>query len=150
MSKIISLIFAAVILVAVGVVQAQDLGSNIMRRVNAIIVELDKAEDALNRDRPAAFQGYIGFTAYYGFYAGFFGCLVELYGAVQVAVVGNRQAVHVHFFGPVDQLGYAAHGIQEAVLGMDMQVGKFHGLIITTVGVLDKAHFRAPEQAFQQ
>ena len=59
MKKFIWMISIAVIMLAGGAVLAQDLGSNIMRRVNAINVELDKAEDALKRNRPSAFQGYI-------------------------------------------------------------------------------------------
>ena len=60
MKKLIFSIFIAVILLTGGVVLAQaDLGPNIMRRVNSIIVELDKAEDTLNRNHMEAFQGYL-------------------------------------------------------------------------------------------
>lgn len=60
MKTFVLLISTAVILLVGGTVFAQDdLGPNIMRRVNAIVVELDKAEDALKRQHMEAFQGYI-------------------------------------------------------------------------------------------
>jgi len=60
MKRLILLILIAMMFLAHGVTQAQDdLGSNIMRRVNSIVVELDKAEDALKRQHMEAFQGYI-------------------------------------------------------------------------------------------
>lgn len=60
MKNFIPLISVAVILLAGGTVLAQDnLGPNIMRYVKATNVQIDYAEDALNRKHTAAFQGYV-------------------------------------------------------------------------------------------
>ncbi len=49
-------------------------------------------------------------------------CEVELDDAVQGAVVGDGQAVHPQLLGAGQQLGYTAHAVKQAVLGVDVQV----------------------------
>ena len=55
--------------------------------------------------------------------------LVKLHGAVHVAVVGHGDAVHAQGFGITDQLRRFGRTVQQAELGMDMQMGKItsHG-----------------------
>ncbi len=50
--------------------------------------------------------------------------LVELDDAVQGAVVGDGQAVHAQFLGAGDQLRDTAHAVEQAVLGVDVEMGE--------------------------
>ena len=72
----------------------------------------------------AAPGGQVEFAAYYGLYACLFSSGVKLNGAVQCPVVGDGQAVHSQFFGPLHQGFDATEAVQQAVLGMDMEVSK--------------------------
>ena len=71
-----------------------------------------------------AARGDIDLAADDGLDAGLSGCLVELDDAVHHAVVGDGQAVHAQLFGPCHQLRDAAHAVEQAVFGVDMEVGE--------------------------
>lgn len=51
-----------------------------------------------------------------------FGCVIELDGAVEVAVVRQRQGVHPQSRGPVHQAVNPAGSVEEAVVAMDMKM----------------------------
>jgi hypothetical protein len=59
MYKLFLGIFFIISLLILNVALAEELSPNIIRRVNAVTLELDKAEEALNRKHSAAFQDYM-------------------------------------------------------------------------------------------
>ncbi|MBA7675796.1 hypothetical protein ES703_84034 [subsurface metagenome] len=74
----------------------------------------------------AAVRRQIDLAANNGLYARFPGGEVELDGAVHNPVVGYGQAFHAHFLGSLHELGDATHAVEQAVLGMNMEVAE-HG-----------------------
>ena len=68
--------------------------------------------------------GHIDFTADNWFYASFFSCAVKFDNSIENAVVRNSQAIHAQLFCPGNQSGYIAHAVQQAVLGMDVEMAK--------------------------
>ncbi len=94
--------------------------------------------------------GHIDFTADNGFYSSLFGCPVKLDNPIKDAVVGNGQAIHAEFFSPGNQSGYIAHTVQQAVLGMDVEMAKHIILsgrsvpIIALKGLMQQAKKQMP------
>jgi hypothetical protein len=68
--------------------------------------------------------GDIDFTANDWFDACFLGRYVEINNAVHGPVVSDGKAVHTHLFGPGDKLRDAAHAIEQAVFGVDVEVSE--------------------------
>ena len=58
--------------------------------------------------------------------AALFGGLVEIQNAVHVAVVGDGHSLLPQFLGAVQKALNAAGAIQEAVFGVDMEMGESH------------------------
>ena len=71
--------------------------------------------------------GDIDFAADDRFYASFLSCYIEIDDAVHVAVVSDSKAIHAQFLGPGDKLGDAAHAVEQAILGVNVKVGKSLG-----------------------
>ncbi len=71
-----------------------------------------------------AVLGYIHLAAYDGFDACVFSLHVKIDGAVHSTVIGDCQGIHPQFFSAFDQLGYLAHAVQQAELGMNMEMFK--------------------------
>ena len=76
----------------------------------------------------AAFVGQVGLAADDGLDAPVLALRVEIDGAVEGAVVGDRQGAHAQLDGPVDQVRDPADSVQHAVLGVVVQVGE-HGFV---------------------
>ena len=70
----------------------------------------------------------IGFAAKDEFDAVFSGVFEEIDGAEHVAVIGDRDRVHAHRMDPGKEVLDADRPVEKAVLGVEMEVGKFgHG-----------------------
>ena len=67
---------------------------------------------------------YINFTANNWLYTGFLSCHIKIDTTVHRTMVGDSKAVHAQFFSPGEELRNAAHAIKQAILGMNMEVGK--------------------------
>ena len=72
----------------------------------------------------AALVGHVGLAADDGLDAPVLALGVEIDGAIEGAVVGDRQGVHAQFNGLVDQVRDSADPVQHAVLGVVVQVGE--------------------------
>ena len=66
--------------------------------------------------------GDVEFAADDGFDFGFFGGLVEIDAAVEVAVVGHGDGGHFEFHGFGDEFVDAHGAIEEGVLGVDVEM----------------------------
>src|SRR5262249_4478651 len=85
----------------------------------------------LSRALEAAPGRDVEFTADDGLHAGLYAAGVEIHAAEEVAVVGQRDRRKMKLLRPLDQSLEAGGAIEEAVLGMDVQVNEvgvlFHG-----------------------
>ena len=61
---------------------------------------------------------------------------VEVYGPVQVAVVGDGQSGHAQLFGSANELMDAAQAIEEAVLSVYVQVREHMGRLVGSRAIL--------------
>ena len=52
------------------------------------------------------------------------GLAIEIERAVQIAVVGERQAVHAQLFGPIDQSLDRAGSVEQAEVAVAMQMNE--------------------------
>ena len=68
---------------------------------------------------------HVDFTANDWFYSCFFGCQIEIDNAIHGAVIGDSEAIHAQFLGPGKKLGNAAHAVEQAVLGMNVEMSEF-------------------------
>ena len=68
--------------------------------------------------------GDIDFAANDWFYACFLSRHIKIDDAIHGAVVGDSQTVHAQLFGPGNKLRDAAHAIEQAILSVDVKVGK--------------------------
>ncbi len=71
-----------------------------------------------------AVGGDVGFQADDRLDAGGFGLSEEFDGPVEVAVVGDRQRGHAEVLDPLDQLGNLAGAVEQAVVGVAVQVNE--------------------------
>ena len=76
----------------------------------------------------AGAEGEVRLEAEDGADLGGLGRLVERPGRMEVAVVGDRQAVHAHPADMVDQRIEAVGAVEERVFAVGMEVGERHGL----------------------
>ena len=65
---------------------------------------------------------HIGFHAEYRLYAVLFALLIEVYNAVHGSVVGYGKGIHTKLLRPGHKLVYAGRAVQQAVLGMYVQM----------------------------
>ncbi len=68
----------------------------------------------------------IEFRADDGFDTRPFCFLVKFNGAVEVAVIGERQRIHARLSRVAHQIIYFGESVQQAIMRMDMQMRKFH------------------------
>jgi len=68
--------------------------------------------------------GDIDFAANDWFYTCFPGRHIKIDDAIHGAVVSDSKAVHAQLFGPGNKLRDAAHAIEQAILSVDVKVGK--------------------------
>jgi hypothetical protein len=66
----------------------------------------------------------IDFAANDWFYTCFLSGYIKINDAIHGTVISDSQAVHAQFLGSGNKLRYAAHAIEQAVLGVDVKVGK--------------------------
>ena len=69
--------------------------------------------------------GDIDFAANDWFYPCFLSRHIKINNAIHGAMVGDSQAVHAQFFGAGNKMGDAAHAIEQAIVGVDVQMDKF-------------------------
>ena len=75
---------------------------------------------------------HVGFVTDNRLDSGPFGLLVELQGAKQIAVIGERQRVHAQRLGPVDQSFEPAGAVQQAEMAVAVKMDKrrcIHGVV---------------------
>jgi len=68
--------------------------------------------------------GDINFAANDWFYPCFLGRHIKIDDAIHSAVISDSKAVHAQLFGPGNELGDAAHAIEQAVFSVDVKMGE--------------------------
>jgi len=68
--------------------------------------------------------GDVDFAANDWFYTCFLSRHIKINNAVHGAVVSDSKAVHAQLFGPGNKMRDATHAIEQAILSVDVKVGK--------------------------
>jgi len=67
---------------------------------------------------------HIDLGAENGLYPGFLSLEIEVEDPIESAMVSDSQGIHAQLLSPGDQMGNAAHAIEEAVFSVDVEMGK--------------------------
>ena len=95
----------------------------------------------------AGHLGDVGLHAHDGLDAGLGGLLVEVDGAVHVAVVGDGHRLHPQLAGALDEVLHPDRAVEERVLRVQMQVGKVGAAHAASIGADDRLGSEDPRNA---